>query len=206
MKMQNNKGVLVVISAPSGCGKGTVIKELREICEIYYSVSMTTRKPRDEDIPGVTYFFTDREGFLETVKNGGMLEYAEYVGNFYGTPKAPIIEKLSEGKNVILEIEVKGAMQVKKLMPEALLVFIMPPSEEELERRLISRGTDDEETVRQRMETAKTEMASANEYDAIIINDDVKRAARELADNIINRKEMNNTPAQTAAETENINA
>jgi guanylate kinase len=182
----NKKGVLAVISAPSGCGKGTVIKLLSEMTEIYYSVSMTTRKPRDEDIPGVSYIFTDRENFREIAESGGMLEYAEYVGNFYGTPKAPIEEQLAKGMNVILEIEVKGAMQVKKIMPEALLIFIMPPSEEELRRRLTGRGTDDPETIEKRMETAKSEMAEADKYDVIIVNDDANRAARELAEKIEN--------------------
>jgi guanylate kinase len=182
----NNKGVLVVVSAPSGCGKGTVIKRLRELTEIYFSVSMTTRKPRDEDIPGVTYIFTDREKFQKTAENGGMLEYAEYAGNFYGTPKAPIEEKLAEGKNVILEIEVEGARQVKKLMSDALLIFIMPPSVEELRRRLTDRGTDDPETIERRMKIALSEMEQAKFYDSIIINDDIDRAARELASEIEN--------------------
>jgi guanylate kinase len=198
----SKKGVLVVISAPSGCGKGTVIKRLREITEIYYSVSMTTRQPRTDDIDGVTYFFTDRDNFLKIADSGGMLEYAEYVGNFYGTPKAPIEEKLYEGKNVILEIEVKGALQVKKLMSEALLVFIMPPSMEELRRRLEGRGTDPVDIIDKRMKTAEDEMAQRYLYDVVIVNDDADRAARELAD-IINKK--NNENAETA-ETENINA
>jgi guanylate kinase len=182
----NKKGVLTVVSAPSGCGKGTVIKLLREMTEIYYSVSMTTRKPRDEDIPGVSYFFTDRENFKKIADNGGMLEYAEYAGNFYGTPKAPIEEQLAAGKNVLLEIEVKGAMQIKKLMPAALLVFIMPPSGEELRRRLTGRGTDDPETIERRMKIAESEMAEADKYDKIIVNDDAERAARELAELIEN--------------------
>jgi guanylate kinase len=182
----NKKGVLIVISAPSGCGKGTVIKLLREMTEIYYSVSMTTRGPRDEDIPGVSYIFTDRENFKEIADSGGMLEYAEYVGNYYGTPKAPIEKQLAAGKNVLLEIEVKGAMQVKKIMPESLLVFIMPPSEEELRRRLTGRGTDDPETIERRMTTAKSEMSEAKQYDVIIVNDEAERAARELAEIIEN--------------------
>jgi guanylate kinase len=181
-----NKGVLVVVSAPSGCGKGTVIKRLRELTEIYFSVSMTTRKPRDEDVPGVTYIFTDREEFQNIAKNGGMLEYAEYAGNFYGTPKAPIEEKLAEGKNVILEIEVEGARQIKKLMSDALLIFIMPPSVEELRRRLTDRGTDDPETIERRMKIAVSEMEQAKFYDSIIVNDDIDRAARELAEKIEN--------------------
>jgi guanylate kinase len=204
MLKNNEKGVLAVISAPSGCGKGTVIKRLREITDIYYSVSMTTRPPRTEDTDGVTYFFTDREDFLKTAQSGGMLEYAEYVGNFYGTPKAPIEAKLAEGKNVILEIEVKGAMQVKKLMPEALLIFIMPPSREELRRRLTERGTDSPEVIESRMKTADVEMAQKDLYDVIIINDDVDRAARELAE-VIENYRQNNQNADTA-ETENINA
>jgi guanylate kinase len=202
MNKTGKKGVLAVISAPSGCGKGTVIKHLRQITDIYYSVSMTTRPPRTEDIPGVTYYFTDRDNFMKIVREGGMFEYAEYVGNCYGTPKAPIEAKLREGKNVILEIEVKGAMQVKKLMPEALLIFIMPPSREELRRRLTERGTDSPEIIEARMKTAEEEMAQKDLYDVVIINDDANRAARELA-GIINRK--NNENAETA-ETEKLNA
>jgi guanylate kinase len=184
--MNDKKGVLVVLSAPSGCGKGTVIKLLREMTEFYYSVSMTTRKPRDEDIPGVSYIFTDTQNFKKTADSGGMLEYAEYAGNFYGTPKAPIEKQLAAGKNVLLEIEVKGAMQVKKLMPEALLVFIMPPSEEELRKRLTGRGTDDPETIERRMKIAVSEMEQSDKYDIIIVNDDAERAARELAERIEN--------------------
>ncbi len=184
-----NKGKLVVVSGPSGCGKGTVLKEvLKSRDNIFYSVSATTRKPREGEINGVHYFFITKEEFLSEIEAGGMLEYAEYVGNFYGTPKKKVEEELEKGNDVILEIETKGAEKIRKAVPEALFIFILPPSVEELASRLKGRGTESEEVIKERLETAKTELASKSEYDYIVINDEVKRASEEILEIINNSK------------------
>ena len=176
-----NKGRVIIISAPSGTGKGTVIAKLIETHKnISLSVSATTREPRTGEIGGVHYFFITRDEFYKMAEEGKFLEYAEYAGNCYGTPLPPIIEKTAAGINVILEIEVQGFKQVKEKMPEAVSIFLIPPSMEELERRLRSRGTDSEETILKRLEIAKSEMALSEKYDYIVVNDDVDRAVREI--------------------------
>ena len=176
-----NKGKVIIISAPSGTGKGTVIARLLEVCEnLALSVSATTRAPRTGETDGVHYSFITREEFRKLADEGKFLEYAEYAGNCYGTPLPPILDKIARGINVILEIEVKGFKQVKEKMPEAVSVFLIPPSMEELERRLRSRGTDSEETIVKRLEIARTEMALSEKYDYIVVNDDVDAAVGEI--------------------------
>ena len=183
-----NKGKVIVISAPSGTGKGTVIAKLMETYDgLFLSVSATTRAPRPGEVHGVHYLFMTKEEFNKMAENNDFLEHAEFAGNYYGTPLPPIIEKTSKGISVILEIEVKGFKQVKEKMPEAISVFLAPPSMEELERRLRNRGTDSEEKILERLSIAKEEMKLSEKYDYIVVNDDVDRAVRE----IINIIEMN---------------
>ncbi len=168
------KGLLFVVSGPSGTGKGTVMKHLLETGEYFYSVSATTRAPRGEDKEGVTYFFVTREQFEEKIAQGEMLEYAEYSGNYYGTPKFAVEKALSEGKNVILEIETKGALQVRKIMPEAVLIFILPPDIETLRARLTGRGTESAEVIEMRMAQVQREVALLESYDYAIVNENGK--------------------------------
>lgn len=165
-----SKGLLIVVSAPSGCGKGTVLGEILKDDKFYYSVSATTRSPREGEVNGVNYHFITREDFEERIKNNAMLEYAEYCGNYYGTPKKEIDEMRAAGKNVLLEIEVQGAMKVRELCPDAVFIFILPPSVKELERRLKKRGTETDEVIAQRVSQAKGELAFAEKYDYVVVN------------------------------------
>ena len=175
------KGKLIVLSGPSGAGKSTVIgKLLQKRDDISFSVSATTRGPRPGEVDGVNYFFKTREEFMEMIAQGQFLEHAEYAGNCYGTPKGPVQEQLDSGKTVILDIEVQGAFQVKAAMPEAIMVFLAPPSIAELERRLRGRATDSEEKILLRLNTAKSEYALAGKYDYIVVNDSADVAADEL--------------------------
>ncbi|MBP3205649.1 MAG: guanylate kinase [Lachnospiraceae bacterium] len=177
-----DKGILIVLSGFSGAGKGTLVKELLNQYQDEYalSVSMTTRTPRAGEQDGVHYFFTDRAHFEETAANGGLIEYAEYCGNYYGTPKAYVEEQLAAGRNVLLEIEIQGALQIKKLFPESLLLFVTPPTAAELERRLKNRGTETEEVIVKRLARAKEESEGMNAYDYIVVNDDLSRCVKEL--------------------------
>ena len=178
----NKKGMLFVVSAPSGGGKGTILKRVFNDPEmVHYSVSATTRAPRDEDKDGVTYHFMSKEKFQQLIDKGEFLEYAEYCGNYYGTLKSEVTENIESGKDVLLEIETKGAFNIKKSMPEAVLIFIIPPSMKELRRRLTRRGTEDEETINKRMEQAANEIRLAEKYDHIIINGDLDEAVSDLA-------------------------
>lgn len=176
------KGKLFVISGPSGAGKSTVVfKAMEGRKDVCFSTSVTTRKPRPGEVDGKEYFFVELDRFKEMVENDELLEHAEYVANSYGTPRAYVEEKLSEGMNVILDIEVQGARQVNQKKPEAVKIFIIPPSLEELERRLIGRGTDTPRAIEARLIRARQEYKEADFYDYIIINDDAERAAKELA-------------------------
>ncbi len=164
------RGVLLVVSGPAGCGKGTVLAHVIQSGDYCYSVSATTRSPRPGEEDGVNYFFITKEEFEEKIQKGDMLEYTHYVGNYYGTPKDYVEGCLNSGKNVILEIETEGAMNVKRIYPEALLIFIAPPDVETLEARLRGRGTEDEETIQRRMAKALHELSLADRYDLCVVN------------------------------------
>ena len=176
------RGRLIIVSGFSGSGKGTITRELvRRYPDRYaLSVSATTRKPREGEEDGVHYFFLSKEEFEEWIREGKFLEHACYVGNYYGTPAAYVEEKLDEGENVILEIEIQGAMQVKKKMPDSLLVFITPPSAEILEERLRGRGTESEESIRARLAQAVKEAEGCEAYDYLVVNDDLEDSIRRL--------------------------
>ena len=179
--MSSGKGRIIIISAPSGAGKGTVIERLMERCpQLVFSVSATTREPRIGEREGESYFFMTRERFLEMLKRDEFLEYAEYVGEFYGTPKKPIYDNLECGKNVLLDIEVQGARQVIAKAPDAVTIFIIPPDMQELERRLRGRGTDTEAKLTARLERARIEIEEKTNYDHIVVNDYVPRAVEEI--------------------------
>ncbi len=177
-----SKGTLAMIMGPAGSGKGTIVKTLlNEDKGIFLSVSATTRNPRPGEEEGVSYYFTKKEDFEAMIRKDAFLEHACYVGNYYGTPKAPVFERLERGEHVLLEIEMQGVKQVKEEYPEAVSIFIMPPSVEELRRRLTGRGTETPEVIEQRMQTAIGEMEYAKQCDHIVINDEVERAAKEIA-------------------------
>lgn len=176
-----NKGLLVVISGPSGAGKGTVLKTLLAGDDsLRFSVSATTRAPRPGETDGKEYYFISREEFKRMTDSGGMLESAEYCGNCYGTPEAPILEWTGQGNDVILDIEVQGGAQVRKKRPDSVGIFILPPSMEELERRLKKRATEPEETMRKRLETARREIPEASSYDYVVVNDSVELAVARI--------------------------
>lgn len=176
-----NKGKLVVLSGPSGVGKGTIVKKLlKENSSLALSVSATTRSPREGEVHGVHYFYITKEEFEKKIQNNEMLEYTSYNGNYYGTIQSHVEELLENGKTVLLEIEVDGAMQISRKLPEALSIFINAPSDEEIERRLRNRNTEDEEAIQRRLAIAKAEMKYADEYDYIVCNDDIDVAAKEI--------------------------
>lgn len=177
-----NKGKLIVISAPSGCGKSTVVRALMDIRpNLKFSISATTRSPRIGEVDGKDYFFVSREKFMEMVEKDEFLEHAIYVDNCYGTPRKALDEMLEKGLDVILDIDVQGAFQIRKKRPDALMVFLMPPSFEDLEKRLILRGKDSMEVIRNRLETARRECSVSDKFDYIIVNDDVDRAVSEFS-------------------------
>lgn len=189
------KGLLLVISGFSGAGKGTVVKRLLELHNDYaLSISATTRSPREGEQNGREYFFKSIEEFESMIDNSELIEYAKYVSNYYGTPKAYVEEQLEAGKNVILEIEIQGALNIKKMYPDAVLLFIMPPSAEELERRLVGRGTEDEATIKARLQRASDEAKGVENYNYIVINDKVDDCVESIH-SIVNsekRKAVNN--------------
>lgn len=173
----NSKGVLIVFSGPSGSGKGTVLKEyLAAHPEAAFSVSATTRDPRPGEVDGVNYHFVTRERFEEMIGKGEVLEYTQYNGNYYGSPIGPIREALEKGRDAVLEIEVEGAMQVREKFPEAVLVFVIPPTFEELKRRLTGRGTETPEQIEGRLAAARREVALAPRYDYLLVNERDKAA------------------------------
>ncbi len=184
-----SKGTLFIVSGPSGCGKGTVLAEILKQDNVYYSVSATTRAPRPGEINGVNYHFLSKDEFEKLIENGGMLEYANYCGNYYGTPKKPVEDMLAEGKNVILEIEVQGALKVMEKCPEAVSVFILPPSLKELRRRLHKRGTETEEVIEKRIGEAAGEIRKAVNYDYVMINGELEIAVSDLL-SIINSQKL----------------
>lgn len=178
----NKRGMLIVISGPSGVGKGTVRKALFDIPnhELVYSVSMTTRKPRPGEVDGVDYYFVSREEFERRIKENKFLEWSEFVGHYYGTPKDIVEEKIEEGQEVVLEIEVNGALQIRREIKDAVFIFIVPPGKQALYDRLLNRGTESEEIIKERMEKAEKEFLLAHKYDYIVVNDDVINAADRI--------------------------
>ena len=176
-------GKLIVVSGPSGVGKSSVVKWIKENnSDVWVSVSMTTREKRPDEMEGREYFFVSREKFQETVNAGQMLEWAEFAGNFYGTPAEPVRQKISEGVHVILEIELQGARQVREIFPNAILVFLTPPSWQALVDRLTGRGTESPEVIERRLEVAKIELAAESEFDISLTNFEVETTALELLD------------------------
>ncbi|WP_083221539.1 guanylate kinase [Geobacillus thermoleovorans] len=180
--MKNERGLLIVMSGPSGVGKGTVRKALfsQPDINLHYSVSVTTRKPREGEVEGVDYFFRTREQFEQMIRENKLLEWAEYVGNYYGTPIDYVEKTLAEGKDVFLEIEVQGAMKVRRAFPEALFIFLAPPSLTELEKRIIGRGTESKELIENRLRAAKEELEMMDEYDYVVENDEVELACERI--------------------------
>lgn len=178
----SKKGTLFVVTGPSGAGKGTVLRQvMAQMDSLYFSISATTRAPRPGEVDGVHYHFITREHFQQLIHENRLLEHAEYVGNYYGTPLDPVLEHLEQGDDVILEIEIQGARQVKARYPEAALVFIAPPSFEALESRLRGRGTENEETICRRMDTARRECAYMDAFRYIVLNDTAENAAQEFS-------------------------
>lgn len=177
-----NKGALFVMSGPSGTGKGTICKVLQYDDNVFLSVSSTTREKRLGETEGVTYNYTTREEFRSMIDSGMMLEWATYDGNYYGTPKKTVDNMLNEGKNVILEIDVQGAFKVKEIFPETVMIFVLPPSMEELKKRLIERGREGESSIKARMEAAKAELELAARYNYVIVNDNLQRCVDEVRD------------------------
>ncbi|OIJ09847.1 guanylate kinase [Anaerobacillus arseniciselenatis] len=179
--MKKERGLLIVLSGPSGVGKGTVCGALRQQdTDILYSVSATTRSPREGEIDGVNYFFKTRDDFEEMIKNDKLLEWAEYVGNYYGTPVDYVEKTLSEGKDIILEIEVQGALKVRQQFPEGVFIFLMPPSLAELRSRIVNRGTESEDLINNRMTVAKDEIEMMDKYDYVVENDVVDLAVERI--------------------------
>lgn len=180
------KGKFIVVSGPSGVGKGTICNRLIKELNAWYSVSSTTRNPREGEVDGVNYFFITKEDFEEKIKNGEFLEYNVYNGNYYGTSKKIVLEKMEEGVSVFSEIDVNGAKNIKKIFPDALLIYIAPPSFDDLRERLIERGTETIEVINNRLKIAEEELKQIDFYDYVVINDDVDRATDEVKEIILN--------------------
>ena len=179
--MLNRKGLLLVVSGPSGAGKGTICKALlNKNDQIKLSVSATTRKPRNGEVHGVNYFFIEKEEFTKMIENGEFLEYAQIYDNFYGTPKAAIIECLEKGQDVILEIEMQGARQIKEVYPEGVFIFVLPPSWEELKSRIVGRGTETQEEIEKRFSCAFEEINQIVNYDYFIVNEDIEKSVSDV--------------------------
>ncbi|MBD2502584.1 guanylate kinase [Anabaena azotica] len=182
-------GKLIVLTGPSGVGKGTLMRSLlQRHPELYYSVSATTRAPRPGEVDGTNYYFISRSKFEQLLAQGEFLESAEFAGNYYGTPREAVLSQVQSGKLVVLEIELEGARQVRASFPQALSIFILPPSFEELERRIRGRGQDSEEAIARRLQRAKQEIAAADEFDIQIVNDDFETALNAIETALYNRE------------------
>lgn len=183
--MTDVAGLVVVVAGPSGVGKGCVHRAVRDaLPDSALSVSVTTRAPRPGEVEGVDYRFVDRPTFERMIEEHDLLEWAEYAGNLYGTPRTPVAAQVAEGRVVVLDIEVQGAVQIKETLPGALLVFLTPPSFDELERRLRGRGTEDEDTVRRRLAVARQEVEASDAFDVVVVNDDLDRCVAEVLHHI----------------------
>ena len=177
----NDRGALIIISGFSGVGKGTIVRRLTERYEDYViSISVTTRKPREGEVDGREYFYLTEDEFSEMAESGKLIEYAGYVGHHYGTPREPVEKALAEGLNIILEIEIQGALKVRAQYPDAILVFVLPPSVEELKRRLDLRGTESDREITHRLRRAAEEAEGIEEYDYILVNDDIEECVDRL--------------------------
>ena len=187
--MIKRKGLLLVVSGPSGAGKGTICKALlSKNDQIKLSVSATTRKPRNGEVDGVNYFFIEKDKFTTMIENGEFLEYAQIYDNFYGTPKAAIMECLEKGQDVILEIEMQGARQIKDVCPDGVFIFVLPPSLEELKNRIVGRGTETAEEIEKRFSCAFDEINRIVDYDYFIVNDDVEKSVKQVESIILSEK------------------
>lgn len=187
--MEQNHGLLIILSGPSGAGKGTICQEvLRQMPDVRYSVSATTRQPRPGELDGVHYFFREREEFQTMIQNDQLLEWAEFCGNYYGTPQFAVEHAINEGYDVILEIEIQGALQVKKRFPQGVFVFVVPPSMDALSERIHKRGTESEDVIKKRLETAAQELGYVTEYDYVVVNDEVPAAVDKLKSILVAEK------------------
>lgn len=180
MDRAEHAGKLFIISGPSGAGKGTICQRLVKESRVELSVSMTTRNPRAGEVDGRSYYFTDREDFLAEIEKGGFLEYAEVYGNYYGTPKEKVIEKLSSGVDVVLEIDIQGALKVKEAYPNGIFIFILPPSMAELRKRITGRGTESEESINLRLSQTLKEVSYIDKYDYCVVNGDLEEAVMRV--------------------------
>ena len=180
-KIKEPQGLLLVVSGPSGAGKGTICNLMRKaLPELAYSVSVTTRQPREGEVDGKDYFFKTVAQVKDMIFRGELLEYAQVYGNYYGTPKPYVQQLLNEGKDVLLEIDIQGALQIKKVFPDGVFIFVVPPSLEELRARIYKRGTDAEDVIEKRLRAATGELEYASEYDYIIVNDDAEKATKRV--------------------------
>jgi guanylate kinase len=179
--LDNKRGIVLVISGPSGSGKGSILSKIKEEDKkIVYSVSATTRLPRENEIDGLHYHFKTIEQFEKLIKNGEFIEWVSFCGNYYGTPLRQIKDSIDEGKDILLELEVEGAKKIKENIPESVLVFVMPPSYDELKSRISNRGTESKDSLKMRMESALNEIRVAKDYDYVIINDEIEEATKSL--------------------------
>lgn len=187
--MEKSNGLLVVLSGPSGAGKGTICHELlRQLPEVKYSVSATTRKPRPKEVDGLDYFFRTQEAFQAMIQNDELLEWAEFCENYYGTPRFAVEQALQAGTDVILEIEIQGALQIKERFPHGVFIFVVPPSLSVLSDRIHKRGTESEDVIRKRLEKATRELEYVTEYDYVIINDELDKAVDKLKSILVAEK------------------
>ncbi|MFR7991143.1 MAG: guanylate kinase [Anaerovoracaceae bacterium] len=180
MDREEYAGKLFIISGPSGAGKGTICQRLAEETKVELSVSMTTRKPRPGEIEGKSYFFTTEEEFQKEIENGGLLEYASVYGNFYGTPKSKVVEKLRAGTDIVLEIDIQGALNVKEVYPDGIFIFILPPSMAELRKRITGRGSESEEAINLRLSQTLKEVSYIDKYDYCVVNGDLNEAVARV--------------------------